>query len=248
MCAGFDTGNSIGGGGASMSSPFSSVELGKRWHVDDSKAKFDRGAIAKRMRVQQNLAWRKSKHGKILQDCVVGIEAPRYLRIDDYPLVLASVLIGAAVISIIGGRVLDRIGPSRGILPVVGAYVVGLLAMFAARGMPAVIGAGIVLMSGFMLGVAAISATVRNLTPPDRAGQVQGLRMVFAILVPMVLGPFIGAAVITGADETYVDLGVVRQVPTPWIFPAAAAVVVLIVLPVALLRRRERTAQLEPVR
>ena len=72
--------------------------------------------------------------------------------------------------------------------------------------------------------------------------------MVFAILVPMVLGPFIGAAVITGADETYVDLGVVRQVPTPWIFPAAAAVVVLIVLPVVLLRRRERTAQLEPVR
>ena len=176
------------------------------------------------------------------------IYVQRYLRIDDYPLVLASVLIGAAVISIVGGRVLDRIGPSRGILPVVGAYVVGLLAMFAARGMPAVIGAGIVLMSGFMLGVAAISATVRNLTPPDRAGQVQGLRMVFAILVPMVLGPFIGAAVITGADETYVDLGVVRQVPTPWIFPAAAAVVVLIVLPVALLRRRERTAQLEPVR
>ena len=176
------------------------------------------------------------------------IYVQRYLRIDDYPLVLASVLIGAAVISIVGGRVLDRIGPSRGILPVVGAYVVGLLAMFGARGMPAVIGAGIVLMAGFMLGVAAISATVRNLTPPDRAGQVQGLRMVFAILVPMVLGPFIGAAVITGADETYVDLGVVRQVPTPWIFPAAAAVVVLIVLPVVLLRRRERTAQLEPVR
>lgn len=176
------------------------------------------------------------------------IYVQRYLRIDSYPLVLASVLIGAAVISILGGRVLDRIGPSRGILPVVGAYVIGLLAMFWARGMPAVIGAGIVVMAGFMLGVAAISATVRNLTPVDRAGQVQGLRMVFAILIPMVLGPFIGAAVITGADETYVDLGVVRQVPTPWIFPAAAAVVLLIVVPVLLLRRREDLATLEAVR
>lgn len=176
------------------------------------------------------------------------IYVQRYLRIDDYPVVLASVLIGAAVISILGGRILDRIGPSRGILPVVAAYVVGLLAMFGARGMLAVIGAGIVVMSGFMLGVAAISATVRNLTPPDRAGQVQGLRMVFAILIPMVLGPFIGAAVITGADETYVDLGVVRQVPTPWIFPAAAAVVVLIVVPVVLLRRRERIEHLAAAR
>ena len=176
------------------------------------------------------------------------IYVQRYLRIDDYPVVLASVLLGAAAISILGGRVLDRIGPSRGILPVVAAYVVGLVAMFAARGMLAVIGAGIVVMAGFMLGVAAISATVRNLTPPERAGQVQGLRMVFAILIPMVLGPFIGAAVITGADETYVDLGVVRQVPTPWIFPAAAAVVVLIVVPVVFLRRRERIEHLAAAR
>ena len=37
--------------------------------------------------------------------------------------------------------------------------------------------------------------------------------------------------------ETYVELGVVRQVPTPWIFPAAAAVAVLILIPARLLRR-----------
>ena len=42
---------------------------------------------------------------------------------------------------------------------------------------------------------------------------------------------------ISGAAETYVELGVVRQVPTPWIFPAAAAVAVLILIPARLLRR-----------
>ncbi|ACQ79848.1 major facilitator superfamily MFS_1 [Beutenbergia cavernae DSM 12333] len=167
------------------------------------------------------------------------IYVQRYLDIDAYAVVLASVLIGAAVISVVGGRVLDRVGPSRGILPVAAAYAAGLIAMFFARGMLPVIGAGIVMMSGFMLGVAAISATVRNLTPPDRAGQVQGLRMVFAILVPMVVGPFLGAAVIAGADETFVDLGVVKQVPTPWIFLTAALVVAAVVVPVRLLRRHE---------
>ncbi len=164
------------------------------------------------------------------------IYVQRYLDIDGYAIVLAAVLLGAAVISVVGGRVLDRVGPTRAILPVVAMYALGLLLMFPARGMLAVIGAGIVMMSGFMLGVAAISATVRNLTPPDRAGQVQGLRMIFAVLIPMVIGPFLGAAVIAGADETFVELGVVKQVPSPWIFLTAAAVVTLIVLPAMLLR------------
>ncbi len=164
------------------------------------------------------------------------IYVQRYLDIDGYPIVLASVLLGASLVSVLGGRVLDRVGPARGILPVVAVYVLGLVAMFFARGMLPVILAGTVMMSGFMLGVAAISATVRNLTPHERAGQVQGLRMVAMVLVPMVIGPFIGASVITGADETFVELGVVKQVPTPWIFPAAAAVVLLIVWPARRLR------------
>lgn len=167
------------------------------------------------------------------------IYVQRYLNIEGYAIVLASVLIGAAVIAILGGRVLDRVGPVNAILPITGIYILGLIAMFPARGMLPVIFAGIVVMSGFMLGVASISATVRNLTPIDRAGQVQGLRMIFAILIPMVVGPFIGAAVISGANETFIDLGVVKQVPTPWIFPAAALVVLLIVFPALALGRSE---------
>ena len=61
--------------------------------------------------------------------------------------------------------------------------------------------------------------------------------MIAMVLIPMVLGPFIGAFVIRGANETYVDLGVTRQVPTPLIFLAAAVVVALILVPTAFLRR-----------
>ncbi|TRY18142.1 MFS transporter [Tessaracoccus rhinocerotis] len=175
------------------------------------------------------------------------IYVQRYLRIDGYPIVLAVTLLTASVVSVVGGRVLDKAGPQRGILPVAALYAVGLLLMFPARGMVSVTLAGTVMMSGFMLGVAAVSATVRNLTPPDRAGQVQGLRMVFAILIPMVVGPFIGAAVISGAAETYVDLGVVKQVPTPWIFPAAAVVVAFIVVPAFFLRRHEAATTREEI-
>jgi MFS family permease len=168
----------------------------------------------------------------------------RYLRIDGYAIVLGSVLILASIASVLGGRVIDRAGRRhvdgkvRAILPAVAILVVGLVAMFFVRDMVAVIVAGTVMMAGFMLSVAAISASVRDATPLDRVGMVQGLRMIAAVLIPMIAGPFIGAAVIVGAAETYVDLGVVKQVPTPWIFPAAAAVAVLVVVPLLLLRRQ----------
>lgn len=161
----------------------------------------------------------------------------RYLKIDGYAIVLASVLILASAISVLGGRVIDRVGKVRAILPAIGVMIVGLIGMFFARDMLAVIVVGTVMMGGFMLSAAAFGASVRDATPADRVGMVQGLRMIAMVLIPMVLGPFIGAAVIVGANETYVDLGVVKQVPTPWIFLAAAVVAALTTIPMVALRR-----------
>jgi MFS family permease len=167
----------------------------------------------------------------------------RYLKIAGYALVLAVVLTGASAVSVLAGRVIDRVGKARFLVPAVAVYAAGLLLMPLARGMLPVIGAGLVLMSGFMLVLAPVGALVRDYTPPGRAGHVQGLRMVFAILIPMMVGPWLGAAVIKGADERYEDLGVLKHVPTPTIFLAAAAVLVLIVPPVLALRRRDATTK-----
>ena len=166
------------------------------------------------------------------------IYVQRYLRIDAYALVLAVVLTGASVVSVLGGRIIDRVGKVAFMLPAAGVYLVGLALMMFARGLLPVIAAGLVLMSGFMLSMATIGAAVRDFSPPDRVGMVQGLRMIAMVLIPMVIGPFIGAAVIRGADEYYEDLGQLKQVPTPGIFVAAAVVVLFIVIPVAALRRR----------
>ena len=166
------------------------------------------------------------------------IYVQRYLRIDAYALVLAVVLTGASVVSVLGGRIIDRVGKVAFMLPAAGVYLVGLALMMFARGLLPVIAAGLVLMPGFMLSMATIGAAVRDFSPPDRVGMVQGLRMIAMVLIPMVIGPFIGAAVIRGADEYYEDLGQLKQVPTPGIFVAAAVVVLFIVIPVAALRRR----------
>ena len=97
---------------------------------------------------------------------------------------------------------------------------------------------GTVMMSGYMMVTAALGANIRDWTPADKVGHFQGIRMIFAVLLPMVIGPFIGSAVIRNSPETYVELGEVKSVPTPGVFLAAAVVLLLILPPVLALRRR----------
>ena len=115
--------------------------------------------------------------------------------------------------------------------------------MYFARGALFVILAGSVMMSGYMVVTAALSAEIRDRTPQDRAGHFQGIRMIFAVMLPMLIGPFIGAAVIRGNAQTYVDLGTTKTVPTPAIFLAAGATLLLVLIPVLLLRRRENACR-----
>ena len=162
-----------------------------------------------------------------------------YLHFDGYALVLGIVLIFASVVSVLSGRVIDRLGELTCVLPAAGVMFAGLVGMFFARSMLAVILTGCIMMSGYMLVTAILSGVIRDHTPAGKAGHFQGIRMIFGVLLPMILGPAIGAAVIRGSDSTYVDLGVVKTVPTPSIFLAAAVVLLLILPPVLLLKKKE---------
>ncbi len=163
----------------------------------------------------------------------------RYLLLDSYALVLGVVLILSSAASVLGGRVIDRVGKLRFVAPAGAVMLAGLAGMYFARGMGWVMAAGTAMMSGYMLLTAALSAQIRDLTPPEQAGHFQGIRMIFAVMLPMVVGPFIGAAVIRGNAQTYTELGELKTVPTPSIFLAAAAVLLVLAVPVWLMRRAD---------
>ena len=95
-------------------------------------------------------------------------------------------------------------------------------------------------MSGYMMMTSALGANIRDWTPASKAGHFQGIRMIFAVLLPMVTGPAIGAAVIKNGASTYVELGQVKTVPTPGIYLAAAAVLLLTFVPILVLRKKEQ--------
>lgn len=168
-----------------------------------------------------------------------------YLQLDAYAIVLGVVLIVASLVSVIGGRWIDKVGKLRFAIPAALIMLVGLIAMFFARQMLTVILAGMVMMSGYMMLTSALMAQIRDLTPPEKAGHFQGIRMVFSVMLPMIIGPAIGAQVIKGNAQTYVDLGQTKTVPTPEIFLAAAVVLLLTAIPLWLLHHNQKKQALK---
>ena len=162
-----------------------------------------------------------------------------YLKINSYAIVLGIVLIIASFVSVISGNFIDKVGKLKFVLPAAFVMLAGLTGMFFVRSVIAVIIVGSVMMSGFMLVTACLSATVRDYTPKDKVGHFQGIRMIFAVMLPMIIGPYIGAAVIKNSNSTYLDLGVVKNVPTPSIFLASAVVLLFIIIPILKLKRRK---------
>ena len=163
-----------------------------------------------------------------------------YLGITDYAIVLGVVLILASAVSVVSGRYIDRLGKLRFAVPAVAIMLAGLAGMYFARSQAGVMAAGTVMMGGYMMVSAALGANIRDWTPEGKVGHFQGIRMIFAVMLPMVIGPAIGAAVIKGSDSTYIELGQVKTVPTPGIYLAAAAVLLLVFIPIFLLKKKEK--------
>ena len=163
-----------------------------------------------------------------------------YLGIVDYALVLGVVLILASAVSVISGRFIDRIGKLRFALPAGLVMLIGLGAMYFVRSQIGVMIAGTVMMSGHMMLSSALSANIRDYTPAGKVGHFQGIRMIFAVLLPMIIGPAIGAAVIRGSESTYIELGQIKSVPTPGIYLAAAIVLLLCALPILWMKKKQK--------
>lgn len=150
-----------------------------------------------------------------------------YQNIQNYVPVMAGVLLGSAAVSVALGRLIDKVGKLSFALPVVAVDIVGLTLMFFAKGALPILGAGIVTMGGSMLLSACVNGLVRDYTPPEKSGHFQGIRMLFSVLVPMVVGPYIGAAIINANSVT----AGTEQVPGPLMFLAAAAAHLVVLVP-----------------
>ena len=84
------------------------------------------------------------------------------------------------------------------------------------------------MMCGYLGGMAVFGAVIRDKTPESCSGRFQGLRIVAQVLIPGIIGPAIGAAVLANAEKIVGTDGTESFVPNVGIFIAALIVALLL--------------------
>ncbi len=156
------------------------------------------------------------------------------LKMDNYVLIFAPAILLAAVFTAFYGPVYDKKGFGASVLPALGLMMAGFVGLYFFRHTVPVFAFTVLMLCGYLAGMAVFGAMVRDNTPQNKAGMFQGQRIICQVLLPGVIGPEIGAAVLKNAETVLNADGTTSFVPNENIFLAAliaSAVLLLVLLP-----------------
>ena len=170
----------------------------------------------------------------------------------EYSVVFGVAIVFGAVINVLLGRFSDKKDKRQLLYVASGIMALGLFAMYLAKGMSHVANlilfgiAGFVMITGYIFVSALTGAIVRDNTPKESTGKLQGVRMVFSVLIPMIVGPMIGnginKAMNVRLENAGADAMTTEYIPAPEIFLAGALTSCLLILFVWLLTRQGEVA------
>ena len=156
----------------------------------------------------------------------------------EYSVVFGLAIVLGALLNVLFGGVSDRMNKAKLLYAASGILALGLFGMYFADFEDHTLTlllfgvAGFVMITGYILVSALCGALVRDHTPVRDAGKLQGVRMVFGVLIPMLIGPMIGNAINRGAgirlpDLSSADVMTTQYIPAPAIFLAGGVVSLL---------------------
>mgnify|MGYP003301915483 CR=1 FL=1 len=165
------------------------------------------------------------------------------LKMSNYVLIFAPAIVVAAVFTGLYGKVYDRRGFQAAIQPTLVLLMAGYVVLYFCRGTALVFLGSLIMMCGYLGTGAVIGAKVRTHTPEGKSGMFQGLRIFAQVLIPGVIGPAIGAAILTNAEKIVNNDGTTSFIPNENIFLGAflAGLAVFAVL-VPMLRKEKSNA------
>ena len=166
----------------------------------------------------------------------------------EYSVVFALAILLGAGVNLYLTRLSDKRDKTTMLYIATGVFAIGLLFMYIAKGMGKTADlvtfgiAGFVMICGYIFISALAGSLVRDYTPSGEVGKLQGVRMVFSVLIPMILGPMIGNGInslrnIPLPDLDSADTMTTSYIPAPEIFLAAACVSLLLFALIPILKR-----------
>ena len=166
----------------------------------------------------------------------------------EYSVVFGFAILIGAVINLFLSRISDRMDKVKLLYIATAVMAVGLFAMYLARDMGKVADlilfglAGLVMICGYIFVCALVGSTLRDTTPTDAVGKLQGVRMVFSVLIPMLVGPMIGNAINSARnipiDSTSADAMTTAYMPAPEIFLAGSLITLLMLAVIPFLNKK----------
>ncbi len=160
------------------------------------------------------------------------------LGMTNYVLIMAPAIIIASIVTALWGKVYDKKGFSFSGLIAVLSLVLGYVILYFTRTtLPVFIGS-LLMMCGYLSGMAVFGAIIRDNTPDGYSGRLQGIRIFSQVLIPGIVGPMIGKKVLENAELITNSDGTTSFVPNANIF-LAALIVVIFVLPFFIKRRNK---------
>lgn len=159
------------------------------------------------------------------------------LGMADYVFIMAPAIIIAGIVTAVYGRYYDKVGFVGSIIPSLISLSAGYVVLSIFIDTVLVFVGSLLMMIGYLTGMAVFGAMIRDNTPIGKVGVFQGLRIVGQVLIPGIIGPMIGAMLLANADTIVGSDGVTNFVPNQSIFVGALAVVVLVAVCVLVLNR-----------
>lgn len=160
-------------------------------------------------------------------------------------LITTSVIITAAlvIVALIAGFIVllkvSAKNKAYGIIPCMILQTTGLLLLSTSTDIKVIlIGVVPTLVGNLVMGI-QLNAAIKDFIPEGKAGLFQGIRMIFTVLLPMVIGPALGDLACRNSAITYAnEYGVETIVPSSSMFLYAAVVSVFVVIPMIFLIKK----------
>jgi MFS family permease len=133
------------------------------------------------------------------------------------------------------GRLIDK---GRSVEVIAGALAINFVGLFivssvGADSIPILIGGTLCAGIGYIVVLQALTAWLKNLYPETQRGQFEGIRLIFFVLIPMIIGPAIGTPIVTRLGKAVVINGNEQMVPSAILFRISALVMLLTIIPLA---------------
>ncbi len=143
------------------------------------------------------------------------------LKMPNYVIVMAPAILVAALVTLFYGRVYDKFGFEKSVIPAVLTLMAGYVFLYFFTNIVPVFIGSLLMLSGYLSGMAVFGAMVRDNTPMNKTGMFQGVRIIGQVLIPGVIGPAIGAAVLKNAEKISNGDGTESFIPNNNIYLAA---------------------------